>query len=554
MRIVSFNIAHDSSVCSYNDGTIEFFCKEERLTRKKRDKFPFKSLIQLKDFLGDEKIDRFLYHIPENNEQYTEYIFSTFVEKIFKCKLENYSSLNHHLCHASVAFYNSGFEKSLIVVVDRNGSAFFDSGNKLARESESIFIADYDTGITPVYKSFWSEIKYQNNKTHIHKLIAPHFPNAEIKIHGTCGIVKVYEAATTLIGQHVLENGKTMGLSSYGEDLEYESLFRNDSAVADEFSHINFPINGELDTTCFSGYEDLIQNNITENNYQLYANKAKQVQIQTQEQVNNLIQKYVDITGIRNICISGGYGLNIVANSFYIKNNPDINFYFEPLSDDTGVPLGASMLEYHKLTHDKKVKYLDNNCFHFYENKIHGGGKKASICDLVNLLCSGNSVSIFDGNPESGPRALGHRSILFDARNKDAKEIVNRIKKREWYRPFAGIILKEYFDEYFYTMNLLDSPYMVLNFDAKDKAVSLVPGIIHVDNTCRIQTVDSANMFLYKLLQTFYDNTGCPILLNTSFNLAGDPLVQTKQEAIDVLYNSELDYVYFVDEEKLHEK
>lgn len=554
MRIVAFNISHDSSVCSYNDGAIEFFCKEERLTRKKHDKFPYKSLLELKYFLGDKKIDRFLYHIPENNEQYTEYLFSVFVSKIFQVELENYSSLSHHLCHGALSFYNSGFEKSLVLVVDRNGSAFFEKGEKISRESESIFIADYDMGLFPIYKSFWSEQQYQNKKKYCHDLIKHHYPNTEIKIHGTCGIVKVYEAATTLIGQHALENGKTMGISSYGDEVVYEDLFRNNSPISDEFSVVDLKVNGPLDTACFSGYEDFIIDRVTEENYKLYANKAKQVQQQTQIEVNNLIRRYVDITGIKNVCVSGGYGLNVVANNFYIKNNPDVNFYFEPLSDDTGVPIGAAMDLYHRETKDRQTKSLDTNFYHYYIDENIEGGEQATIDDLTNLLLDQKSISIFDGNPESGPRALGHRSILFDARNKSGKDIVNKIKKREWYRPFAGIILEDKFEEYFYTLGLKSSPFMTINFEAKECTKRLVPAIIHVDSTCRIQTVNSSNKFLFSLLHSFYKKTDCPFLLNTSFNLAGEPLVQTKNDALNVLNNSDLDYVYFVDSKKLYEK
>jgi carbamoyltransferase len=165
------------------------------------------------------------------------------------------------------------------------------------------------------------------------------------------------------------------------------------------------------------------------------------------------------------------------------------------------------------------------------------------------LLIDQKSVAIFDGAPEAGPRALGHRSILFDPRNKNAKDIVNKIKKREWYRPFAGIILESQFNEYFDTCGLKESKFMTINFEAKSGVRDYVPGIIHVDNTCRIQTVSSG--FLFNLLTLFYNKTGCPMLLNTSFNLAGEALVQTKKDALDTLNNCSLDAVYFVDDNKL---
>ena len=144
---------------------------------------------------------------------------------------------------------------------------------------------------------------------------------------------------------------------------------------------------------------------------------------------------------------------------------------------------------------------------------------------------------------------MGHRSILFDPRNKDAKDIVNKIKKREWYRPFAGIILEEHFDEYFETLGLKSSPNMTVSFVAKEKALQECPGIIHVDGTCRIQTVTSG--YMAEVLREFHNETGVPVLLNTSFNLAGKPLVHTTQDALDTLNDSMLDAVYFVQDDSL---
>jgi carbamoyltransferase len=144
---------------------------------------------------------------------------------------------------------------------------------------------------------------------------------------------------------------------------------------------------------------------------------------------------------------------------------------------------------------------------------------------------------------------LGHRSIIFDPRGRDAKDKVNEIKKREWYRPFAGIILEEYFEEYFETLGLKSSPEMTVSFKAKQIAIDNAPGVIHVDGTCRIQTVTEG--YMAEVLREYHQITGVPILLNTSFNLAGAPLVHTKQDALDTLKDSMLDYVYFVQDDAL---
>jgi len=532
MRIVSFNTAHDSSVCSYVDGRIEFYCKEERLTRIKRDMNPYICLQKYRE-KNFGKIDHFLFLTPTNNNGVEFYLYREYIRKNFNCELINYSDLKHHDCHTSISFYNSGFSESLVFVIDRNGSLFFDSyGNQVGRESESVYWCSYPDNVTPIYKSFWTNNDtYKNN---IANDILSYYNSKnlfpKINVNNNWGIVKVYEAATTLMGQDALENGKTMGISSYGKNMEYPQLFRNGRPISDYFTALNLHM---PDSSCFYGEENMITNNITKDNYQYYADKAKHVQIETQKEVLNLIKTYVDKTNVKNVCLVGGYGLNVVANNFYIKNLSDVNFYFEPLSDDSGITIGASMLKYRQETKDKKIYTLSNNFYHYYDSDDTILGDKKNILELVNILKSQKILAIFDGNPESGPRALGHRSILFDPRNKCGKDIVNTLKNREWYRPFAGIILESEFENYFETLNLNRSEYMTISFDSKPNVKEYVPSIVHVDNSCRIQTVSEKDGFIFDLLQKFYNETQCPMLLNTSFNLAGDPLIQTKNDVIN---------------------
>jgi carbamoyltransferase len=540
MRILSFNVAHDSTVCSLNDGIVEFFCKEERLSRIKHDRHPFKAL-ELYKSLNFGKIDHVLYCVPSNNEPDIELVYSNYVKKLFNKELENFSSLLHHASHAALAYYNSGFNEALVVVIDRNGSIFFMNGVERARESESVYIYNNISGIKSIYKSFWLYEDSHHYRTHVKHEIQNIFKNCDINVTNHNGIVKVYEAATTLIGQPRLESGKTMGLASYGNIVE-EPLFVNDVALDHLFTNINGHVN-------FAGLESKsVLGDFSEDNYQFFADKARQVQDQTQRVVLNLIKKYVNITGIKNVCIVGGYGLNIVANAYYIKNLPEVQFYFEPVADDSGVPLGAAMLK-HSSVSINPIEKLSHNFYHYYKPSSKQYGEYADISTVCNMLAEQKSIGIFCSNPEAGPRALGHRSILFDARNKNAKNIINSIKKREWYRPFAGVILEHYFQDYFDTIGIDSSPYMTINFDVKNDIKEYIPGIIHVDNTCRVQTVNSG--FLYELLQEFYKLTNCPVLLNTSLNLAGQPLAQTKEDAIELLNNSTLDAVYFVDDKKL---
>jgi len=551
MRILSFNGAHDSSVCVINDGKLEFFCKEERVSGKKRDNQPFKALeVCRSQNLG--KIDYVVLGAPTNGEHIAQDIFYTYIQKTFDVDRSKFSELPHHLCHASLAFHNSNFDIALIFVIDRNGTIFYHGNTAYAREAESVFLFDKNSKREhSLHKTFWlmhpTEVKHE-----VVKNILEFHPGCDIQVNNPYSIVKVYEAATTLIGQHPLENGKTMGLSSYGDDLNYDSLFIDDTPLSHKFTTSDESLNSVVH---FADCVELVEKNITPDNYQFYANKAKQVQLQTQEVALNLISKYVNITGIKNVCIVGGYGLNVVANQHYLKHLPDVNFYFEPVADDTGVSIGAAMIKY-KLETDEYCESLKDNFYHYYDlndkRKKVRGTRESSIEEVCDLLIDQKCVAIFEGNPEAGPRALGHRSILFDPRNPNAKEIVNRVKNREWYRPFAGTILESEFPNYFDNMNLIQSPHMTINFDAKEHTKQFVPGIIHVDGTCRIQTVNDG--FFFDLLQLFYKKTGCPMLLNTSFNLAGRPLVQNKLDAAQTFTHSTLDAVYFVEDKRLLSK
>ena len=151
-------------------------------------------------------------------------------------------------------------------------------------------------------------------------------------------------------------------------------------------------------------------------------------------------------------------------------------------------------------------------------------------------------MAVFNGQAEVGPRSLGNRSILFDARNPKAKDIVNRIKHREWYRPFACSVLKEDFGKYFETYGLNESPNMTVSFPVKS---NLIPGVTHVDGSCRIQTVDQTIPHFCNLLKEFRKLTEVSVVLNTSFNLAGDPLVENPEDAIKVFNQSEIDVLWF---------
>ena len=165
--------------------------------------------------------------------------------------------------------------------------------------------------------------------------------------------------------------------------------------------------------------------------------------------------------------------------------------------------------------------------------------------EAVEQILNQQVVAIFQNSSEYGPRGLGNRSLLFDPRNKNGKDIVNKIKKREWFRPFAGTVLLEHARDWFDMGTIKESPYMSYAIPVKEEKKSLIPAITHVDGTCRVQTVTKEqNKIFYEIIKLFYERTNVPILFNTSFNLAGDPLVETKQDAINTLNNSDINYLY----------
>ena len=182
-------------------------------------------------------------------------------------------------------------------------------------------------------------------------------------------------------------------------------------------------------------------------------------------------------------------------------------------------------------------------------------GDTVNTMQIARLLKQRKVVAVFQGRSEAGPRALGNRSILYDPTDPEGKDKINRIKKRESFRPFAGSVLLPHADEWFDMAGLKESPYMMFALEALPHTYDKIPAILHVDKTCRVQTVDMKdNTNYYQLIDSFYQLTDVPILFNTSFNLAGDPLVETPEDAINTFEDSEIDYLYFPEVQKLREK
>lgn len=536
MRILAAFSGHDASATIVNDGKIEYYFKTERYSRVKhsRSSNPIMKVILENNLL--ENVDYIMYTTNESQE------IKDKKDQIIQAQNPQVKFITprgqHHLFHASNSFYNSGFEKSLVLVIDASGGPL-DQRTFDTFECDSVYIAEYPCKFKPIYKRYWTtrnikkQIKKQKNQcTFI----------CDNVYSGNVNIGNLYNTAALSIGQTIDDCGKAMGLSSYGRPVPKLNLIGNcgRNNILEYFKeHPQV-----LEVLSPNGPE---KNNIviTKENYQFFADYCYEVQQQCQKQVIDIIRTYVENTRIKNVCLSGGYAMNIVTNYELIKTFPEVNFYFEPLCDDSGISTGAAMYSYRRITQDRNIYPIVDTSVHGFCHNVNGYiGDTVDVAGIANLLHQNKSVGVFYGHAEAGQRALGNRSILFNALNPNAKDIVNQIKKREWYRPFAAMVLEEDANEYF--DGIVPNPFMTVSFPVKS---DIIPGVTHVDGTCRVQTVSSGHM--YELLKEFKKLTGHGILLNTSFNLAGQPLVETPEQAFDTLNNSSLDYLWFYETKQL---
>lgn len=556
-NILGINPGHNGSAALLIDGELVYYIEEERLSRSKYDGNPFRAIndIVSKWHIDDVVIvgtDSNLPKLPWTGED----PYSALVRKYNpNIKVINVAE-HHHLCHAACAFYNSGFDKALAIVIDGAGAlqTIKHEGNIIAEgfETESSYVFEYPSKIMPVYKSLSNNIGmyYSNNNTIFDSSIT---------------ITKAYEAVSHYLGFGFIEAGKTMGLAPYGKtDKNIPDLFYMNRGRKDYFIP-NYPAGAFID-------QNKIPYLIQQNNPQKWhtdknkitdkeKNLAWKIQNETQKIVGDLIEKLVDSTKIKNVVIAGGYGLNCVSNYYLTKRFPQINFYFEPIAHDGGTAIGATKLIWHE--HCEKLENYDTlikpQKTLYYgpkytvkeiqktleDNSTKITTKKVSHKDVAKLIADRNIVALFQGQSEAGPRALGNRSILYDPTDANGKDFVNVVKGREWFRPFAGSVLKEDAKDWFDLAGQDESPFMMMAVDVLTDKVNKIPAITHVDNTCRIQTVtEKQNKHYYNLIKEFKNITGVPILFNTSFNLAGDPLVETVQHALDTLYQSDLNYLY----------
>lgn len=557
--ILSINPGHNGSAALVVDGEVIFYGEEERFSRMKYDGNPFRAMINiLSNYQVDELViggtTNQLHQLPWTGENSYTALARKFNPNI---KITLMGHL-HHLGHAAGAFYNSGFTSAAAVIVDGAGTfnqeEIVENGPVTAGfETESIYQCSYPHEFNAVYKH------YADGN-------ALYFDNGIQEFDNSVTITKAYEAVSDYLGFGFIEAGKTMGLAPYGVDDDFIPPFFIENKGNKNLLVPEYPRGATIDENRFPYLKRFNDPRSWHNDFSLVRdvdkNIAFKVQKETEEQMYDLIQKAIDITGETNVVISGGFGLNCVANYKFLKKFPHINFYVDPIAHDGGTAIGLAKYAWFQHSLDTnplplKSLYLslipDYSQLNVIEQQIDNIQLvDTSASDVAYLLSEGNIVALFQGQSEGGPRALGNRSILFDPRRSDGKDIVNSVKMREWFRPFAGSVLEEYANEWFDMAGLTSSPFMMYAVDVNPDKVDIIPAVTHVDNTCRVQTVNQEqNQFYYELISAFNNITGVPVLFNTSFNLAGQPLVENIFDAVITILNSEIKYLYFPEINKL---
>jgi len=573
---------HDSAACLLKDGEIIAAAQEERFTRKKHDsRFP-KNAIQYcieeaqisvnqidnvvfyeKPFLKFERLlETYLAFAPKGFISFARAMPVWIKEKLFQKSLLNKELKNlldeeidwserllfseHHLSHAASAFFPSPFESAAVLTMDGVGE--------------------------------WTTTSLAVGKGHELRVIKEiHFPHS---------LGLLYSAFTYYTGFKVNSGEyKVMGLAPYGvpryADLIREKLIAvaDDGSFQLDMSYFNFATgltmtNKKFDKL-FGGPPHTSESRLTQRQMDL----AASIQKVTEDIVILLAKSIANETGEKNLCLAGGVALNCVVNGILLRKKIFENIWIQPAAGDAGGALGAALSAWH-LHHNKErivsigqdamkgaylgPKFSDNEVLTELK-KCGAVFKKVSENELINevvdaLTCN-KAVGWMQGRMEFGPRALGARSIIADPRSPIMQKQLNlKVKYRESFRPFAPSVLREDVNDWF--EHNVDSPYMLLVADVKkekrramtSKENSLfgldklniprssVPAITHVDYTARIQTVhEETNPRYYALISKFKEKTGCPLLVNTSFNVRGEPIICSPTDAFKCFMGTELD-------------
>ncbi len=549
---------HDSAACLLKDGEVLAFIEEERLNREKHTTaFPYKAISTILEMgpIEFSDIDHICYfsqpwrEISQNLGHFIRYFPKTLnlfsnsasgaMESGFLSAIKEQMKLRsllakkfpiderqkisffpHHLCHAASAYYMSPFQDAAILTLDGRG------------ESTTTLMADAQGGKIEVLKS----------------ISVPH------------SLGHLYAAITEYLGfKSFNDEWKVMGLSAYGGPSQvkfFEKLieYKGRGNFELNLDYFQFHTHGQDQWLSDLFYEEFgPKRNPDDEITPLHQDYAFALQYMT-ELIGLELSRYLkDRTGRDRLCLAGGVALNCLMNSRIIEESGFSEVFVQPIAGDAGTALGACLLKYQE-GQDSKISppladlywgpsYKDEQLEEALKKNNLNFERPASIEEAVaEEIDKGQVICWFQGKMEAGPRALGNRSILADPRRKDMKDILNeKVKKREYFRPFAPSVTEEDYKDYFEIPGDQLSPYMILTGKVKNEAAPKIPAVTHVDQTARIQTVnEKQNPKYHKLIKAFQAKTGVPVLLNTSFN-ENEPIVCSPQDAIDCFLRTEID-------------
>lgn len=543
---------HDSAAVLIKDGRVICAMEEERFTRIKHDNsFPLESInwclseakisISHIDYISyyekpllkfERTLDMFIQTWPKSLASFVQNMPELLGEKLsvedtIRKKLSFKGKIvftPHHLSHAAAAYYSSPFSSTAILTIDGVG--------------------EYQT------VGLW---KASNGDIELIKDIR--FPHSLGLFYSTCA---------AYLGFKVNEDEyKLMGLAAYGKPTYLNKLkkiidVKNDGSFNLNIDYFSFRESSQMWSDKFKnllGNPRLPHDKITNR----HADIAKSVQTLTKQVYIGILNHLYGITKEKNICISGGVALNALANGLIHAQTPfEKNHVFGP-AGDSGAALGSALYTYYfqrptanghrPITSLSLGSHYSNPEIEPILKKYNLKYKKLTKNDLIRsaayTLNEGKILGWFQGRCEFGPRALGNRSILCRPYPKAMKTKVNLIKIREQFRPFAGSILQNHVHEYFdVPENNYSSPFMNYCFTVKKEKRKELAAITHQDNTCRVQTVSKNNGLYFDLISEFYKLTGIPCILDTSFNLKGEPIVESPEQAVIDFINTKMDILY----------
>lgn len=519
---------HDAGATLFKDGNHVHSILEERLTGKKYDgNYPINSIKQCLEVgqISANDIDVIALCTP-GIELFYEQLSLGLVHETIARMFPNaiFKIYSHHVCHAAASVFTSNMNDGVIVTLDGNGSLALTKHN-IVFEHECNTIGYFDK-INRKFNLFVGDRLVNRFGDYYHH----NSFNAYVRKQNI-----PQDQWNDIIPSSV--DGKIMGLSSYGKVGSTQEYVKSDETWGG-VPYIQFDINSPLN------------NNL----------EPDDLAAVTQATFERGLLEYITMLDEKdylkpNACFSGGVFLNVLGNTAIYTSGIFDNIHIPPFPNDTGLNFGAAAYHAFKEGFNIEVpvniallgkkysneeikreisKYAVNATYH----------EKDDLFKIVaNKLHQNKIVAWFQNRSEAGPRALGARSILMSARKKEHKDILNtRVKHREYWRPFAGIILKEYVDEYF--EDAFETPYMLYSLTVKEDKRGVIPAITHEDNSCRIQTVTyEQNPEVTQLITEYQKLSGVPVILNTSFNDNGKPIVETPTHAIEAFLKMDIDYL-----------